>query len=165
MGFILLHILEMSSVYLYKISYFYANNPVILHPFYSNVVADPSVITPDYSHDGKWHLFCHTMFGVCRYESDDGVSFKNMGRIVSRAMRPDINIIDGRYYLFYERTREPVLNALSLVGVKWKSEIYCTESKDLVSWKYEGLVFEPEKEDERVFRRTRYKIEQKDGCL
>ena len=112
----------------------HANNPVILHPFYSNVVADPSVITPDYSHDGKWHLFCHTMFGVCRYESDDGVSFKNMGRIVSRAMRPDINIIDGRYYLFYERTKPLIGNALALVGGKWKSEIYCTESADLKTW-------------------------------
>ena len=110
------------------------NNPVIHHPLYSNVVADPSVITPDVSHDGKWHLFCHTMFGVCRYESNDGISFKNTGRIVNRAMRPDVNFIDGRYYLFYERTKPLIGNALALVGGKWKSEIYCTESVDLKSW-------------------------------
>ena len=81
----------------------YKNNPVIHNPIFSNVAADPSVITPEFSHDGKWHLFCHTMYGVYRYESSDGISFNNTGRIVNRAMRPDINIIDGRYYLFYER--------------------------------------------------------------
>ncbi len=112
----------------------YENNPIIHNPANSFVVADPSVLTPDISHDGKWHLFCHTFFGVYRYESEDGISFSNKGRIVNRAMRPNINYIDGRYYLFYERTRSPILNALSLVGVKWKSEIYCTESDNLSDW-------------------------------
>ena len=49
-------------------------------------------------------------------------------------MRPDINYIDGRYYLFYERTKSPVYNALCSLGLKWKSEIYVTESDDLESW-------------------------------
>jgi beta-xylosidase len=118
----------------------YENNPVIHNPIYSNVAADPSVLTPDCTHDGKWHLFCHTMIGVYHYESNDGISFKNMGRIVNRAMRPDINIIDGRYYLFYERTKPLIGNALALVGGKWKSEIYCTESTDLKSWTTPHLV-------------------------
>lgn len=112
----------------------YENNPVIRNPIFSNVAADPSVITPENSHDGKWHLFCHTIFGVYHYQSDDGISFKNTGRIVNRAMRPDVNIIDGIYYLFYERTKPLIGNALSLLGGKWKSEIYCTQSKDLKSW-------------------------------
>lgn len=112
----------------------YENNPVLKNPPSSFVVADPSVLTPETSHDGKWHLFCHTFFGVYRYESEDGISFENKGRIVRRAMRPDINRVDGKYYLFYERTRPVILNALSLLGVKWKSEIYCTESKDFTSW-------------------------------
>ena len=118
----------------------YKNNPVIHNPIYSNVAADPSVITPDKSHNGKWHLFCHTMIGVFHYESNDGISFKNLGRIVNRAMRPDINIIDGRYYLFYERTRTLIGNGLAFLGGKWKSEIYCTESTDLKSWTKPHLV-------------------------
>lgn len=112
----------------------YKNNPIIRNPQSSFVVADPSVLTPDASHDGKWHLFCHTFFGVYRYESTDGVSFENKGKIVNRAMRPNINYLDGRYYLFYERTRPVILNALTLLGVKWKSEIYCAESKDFKTW-------------------------------
>ena len=80
----------------------FENNPIIRNPLSSFVVADPSVLTPDKSHDGKWHLFCHTFFGVYHYESDDGIRFVKKQKIVSRAMRPDINYIDGRYYLFYD---------------------------------------------------------------
>ena len=118
----------------------YKNNPIIKNPAESFVVADPSVLTPDMCHDKKWHLFCHTFFGVYHYESNDGINFKRVKRIVQRAMRPDINYIDGRYYLFYERTRPVILNALSLIGVKWKSEIYCVESTDLINWTEPYLV-------------------------
>lgn len=118
----------------------FENNPILHNPPSSFVIADPSVLTPDVSHDGRWHLFCHTFFGVYHYESTDGVSFEKKQKIVHRAMRPNINLIDGRYYLFYERTRPVILNALSLIGVKWKSEIYCTESTDLVSWSAPYLV-------------------------
>lgn len=112
----------------------YENNPIIKNPPTSFVIADPSVLTPDESHNGKWQLFCHTFFGIFRYESDDGISFEKKERIVRRAMRPDINYIDGRYYLFYERTRPVIFNALSLLGTKWISEIYLTESEDFTSW-------------------------------
>lgn len=118
----------------------YENNPILRNPKSSFVIADPSVLTPSESHDGKWHLFCHTFFGVYRYESEDGINFKNCGKITNRAMRPNINYSDGKYYLFYERTKPVILNALSLLGVKWKSEIYCTESKDLKSWSEPYLV-------------------------
>lgn len=112
----------------------YEKNPVIHNPVNSFVIADPSVLTPSMSHDGKWHLFCHTFFGVYHYESCDGISFENKGKAVSRAMRPDINYIGGRYYLFYERTKTVVGNALTIIGAKWKSEIYVVESDDLISW-------------------------------
>ncbi len=118
----------------------YKGNPIIRNPLTSFVVADPSVLTPNESHDKKWHLFCHTFFGIYRYESEDGINFENMGRITNRAMRPNINIINGRYYLFYERTKPVILNALSLIGVKWKSEIYGMESDDLKSWTKPRLV-------------------------
>ena len=118
----------------------FKGNPIIKNPLNSFVIADPSVLTPDVSHDGKWHLFCHTFFGVYRYESEDGINFKNTGKIVNRAMRPNINYIDGKYYLFYERTRPVIFNLLSLVGAKWKSEIYCVESTDLKEWSKPYLV-------------------------
>ena len=112
----------------------FEGNPIIKNPLESFVIADPSVLTPDISHDGKWHLFCHTFFGVYRYESDNGVDFTNKGKIVNRAMRPNINYINGKYYLFFERTRSVIFNLLSLVGAQWRSEIYCVESTDFKSW-------------------------------
>ena len=112
----------------------YDKNPIIKNPLSSFVIADPSVITPDVSHDNRFHLFCHTFFGVYMYSSDDGISFKKVKKITNRAMRPDINYVDGTYYLFFERTKPVICNLLSLIGFKWKSEIYCTESTDLKNW-------------------------------
>lgn len=112
----------------------YKNNPII-KPFDSFIVADPSLLTPDKAIDGKWHMFLHTNLGVYHFISDDGIDFKKVKRILPRAMRPNINFIDGRYYLFYERTAPLIINALTLTGLaKWHSEIFVTESEDLISW-------------------------------
>ena len=97
--------------------------------------ADPSVLTPDLTPDGSWRLFCHTQFGVYQLKSPDGVKFAKPQKVTSDAMRPDINFIDGRYYLFYERTRSLTANALTLVNLtKWRSEIAVKTSDDLVNW-------------------------------
>ena len=108
----------------------------VLRPFGGSfVVADPSILLPKESPDGKWRLFFHTTFGVREAVSDDGVAFTKGKKLLSRAMRPNINFIDGRYVLYFERTRPLVFNALNLVGAaKWKSEIYAIESRDLERW-------------------------------
>lgn len=108
----------------------------ILRPFGGSiVVADPSLLTPDNCHDGKWHMFFHTTFGVWHFRSDDGIAFKKVKKLANRAMRPNINYIDGKYYLFYERTRPLIMNGLNVINaVKWKSEIYVIESVDLKNW-------------------------------
>lgn len=130
----------------------YEGNPVIRNPMPSLVIADPSVLTPAESHNGKWNLFCHTFFGIYHYESSDGISFKKVQKIASRAMRPNVNYIDGKYYVFFERTRPVILNALSLIGVKWESEIYVTESEDLVSWTEPRLALGYSREYEKAGR-------------
>lgn len=112
----------------------YESNPIIKNPWSSFVIADPSVLTPDVSYDNKFHLFCHTFFGVYMYDSYDGINFKKVKKITNRAMRPNINYIDGIYYLFFERTKPVICNLLSLFGLKWKSEIYCKKSADLKEW-------------------------------
>ncbi|MBP3696740.1 MAG: glycosyl hydrolase family 43 [Clostridia bacterium] len=108
----------------------------ILKPFHGSfVVADPSMLTPDNCHDGKWHMFFHTTFGIFHFVSDDGIDFKKVQKVTNRAMRPNINYIDGKYYLFYERTRPLFFNALNVVNaVRWKTEIYVVESTDLLNW-------------------------------
>lgn len=50
-------------------------------------------------------------------------------------MRPDINRIDGIYYLFYEKTRSLPAKGLNILGpASWKSEIYVRTSVDLEEW-------------------------------
>ena len=112
----------------------YDGNPVIKNPLNSFVIADPSVIEAEYSPDGKLHLFAHGFFGVYHYISDDGVNFRKFAKVAVNAMRPNINYIDGKYYLFYEKTRPVIFNFLSMFGGKWESDIYCIESSDLINW-------------------------------
>ncbi|HOB63807.1 MAG: glycosyl hydrolase family 43 [Clostridiales bacterium] len=112
----------------------YEKNPVVNRFGLSTVVADPSVLTPEQSHDKKWHMFCHTLMGVYRYESEDGIAWQRAGKVLGRAMRPDINYIEGVYYLYYERLQPLPERGLSLIGGKWFSEIYVVTSKDLVTW-------------------------------
>ncbi len=110
------------------------SNPVLKYKLPSLVVADPSVLTPDKTPDKKWHLFAHTFFGVYHFDSIDGINFSRVQKVASRAMRPNINVIDGKYCLYFERTRSVLLNALNTVGAKWHSEIYMCTSSDLINW-------------------------------
>ena len=128
----------------------------VMSPFDGGfVVADPSLLTPDKCHDKKWHMFFHTTFGVYHAESEDGIDFSKRTKILNRAMRPNINYIDGTYYLFYERTLPLFLNALNVVNlVRWKSEIYVTESKDLTNWSEPYPVIRHTKDFEKSPRGT-----------
>lgn len=119
-----------------------SENSPIIKPFDGSfIVADPSVLTPDNCHDNKWHMFFHTNLGVYHFISEDGISFEKKQKVVNRAMRPNINRIGDKYYLFYERTRSLLANAMNVVNaVRWKSEIYVTESNDLTKWSEPRLV-------------------------
>lgn len=112
----------------------YEGNPIVKHTPFSTVIADPSILTPAETHDGKWYMFCHTLYNVVKTVSDDGVNFSRPEKVLPRGMRPNINRIGGKYYLYYERTQPLLPKAISMVGGKWYSEIYLTTSDDLVSW-------------------------------
>ena len=108
----------------------------ILSPFGGAfVVADPSLLTPDLSPDDRWHLFLHTTFGVYHFDSPDGISFNKVQKVEPTAMRPNINRVGNTYYLFYEKTRSLLANALTLANLaKWKSVLCVRSSTDLVHW-------------------------------
>ena len=75
------------------------SNPVIERHGLSPILADPSVVTPDESHDGRWHLICHGIFALEQYVSDDGYKWEYAGQIVNRAMRGNLNRILGVGYM------------------------------------------------------------------
>ena len=109
----------------------YEGNPVIRSRFFDPVIADPSVVTPDESHDGKWHLFAHSLAGVRLYTSDDGIVFDGGKRVLSRAMRADVKRMNGVYHIYYERLQPVLTRAKGLAGGKWESDIYVVTSADL----------------------------------
>lgn len=61
----------------------YAGNPVIKHFGLSTVAADPSVLTPELTPDGKWRLYAHSLQGVYEFISDDGVKFEFERTLIS----------------------------------------------------------------------------------
>ena len=130
----------------------YERNPVITHGAGSPIVADPSVLTPDLTPDGKWHLFAHTLSGVYDFLSDDGIDFPVRRKILSRAMRPYAAFEGGVYYIFYERLQPAPARAAGLFGGKWKSEIFVVESRDLVNYSSPRPVLRFDKDFERAGR-------------
>ena len=110
-----------------------ADSPVIRHPL-GPVIADPSLLTPDLSPDGRWHLFAHSLAGVRRYVSDDGFSFSGGRVLFRRAMHPDIKRVGGEYILTFERVQPLLPRGLTLLGGRWKSEIWVSRSPDLVTF-------------------------------
>lgn len=113
----------------------YAKNPVI-RPFDgSPIVADPSLLTPNESPDGRWHLFFHMVLGVYHTASFDGIRFGKPKKILKNAMRPNINFANGKYYLFYEKTGSLLAKGLNILKLMpWKSEVFVVESERLAEW-------------------------------
>ncbi len=112
----------------------YENNPILRPINLSTVVADPSLLTPEQAKDKCYHLFCHTIWGIDHYKGKDSLNFTRVGQVVSNAMRPNINIVDDTYYLYYEKTPSLLSKACSLLNKKWFSEIFLMTSKDLKHW-------------------------------
>ena len=112
----------------------FEGNPVIERRGLSPIVADPSLVTPDESHDGKWHLICHSIFALNQYVSDDGYTWEYAGRIVNRAMRGNINRIDGEYYIYYEHLQPFFKKMKGLIFGGWVSDIRLVKSHDLVNF-------------------------------
>lgn len=112
----------------------YEGNPVIRRHGFSTVVADPFVLTPDLTPDGRWKMFAHTLEGVFLYDSADGINFGKGRRIVSCAMRPCVLKTEGEYILYYEKVQPLIPRGLTLLGADWKSGIYAVKSRNLVDF-------------------------------
>lgn len=107
------------------------------------LVADPSVILPEDSLDGNWHMFCHSLRGGEHYISSDGRSWKHSAFLFPAAMRLNVVKADDGYYLFYERPKNRYSIAMSMLPVKWNSRIEVRKSEDLVHWSTPRTVLPP----------------------
>ena len=117
--------------------------PLIHHPRFSPIIADPAVVPPESSPDGLWHLFAHSAWGIHHYLSPDGRSWRERGIAVRGAMRPWVLFDAGAWHLAYERPRALGLAATVIPGLQWRSRIEMRSSADLVHWGRARTLLEP----------------------
>ncbi len=101
------------------------SNPLILPPDGEWLIGDPTVLKPDESPDGQWHLFANSLVGIYHHTSADGITWQRIEPILFQLgyIRPFILRDGGVYHLFYER----FLNANT-------SQIEQVSSTDLATW-------------------------------
>lgn len=118
-------------------------SPILQPPRFSPIIADPSLLLPEESADGGFHLFCHSLFGIHHYRSADGLRW-GAGRLLFRhAMRPFVFAEGGRYYLFYERYRPFQIAFSWFAAWKWRSHIELRQSSDLIDWSPPQTILSP----------------------
>jgi len=121
--------------------------PLIEPPRFSPVIADPSFLFPEETPSGDWELFAHSAWGLHRYSSPDGLSWRDRGLVVRNAMRPFARRFGNRYLLYYEKYRALALPMTALpVRRRWRSKIAVSESADLERWSAPRALVEPDLE-------------------
>ena len=118
-------------------------NPLIAPPWPSPIIADPSLLLPETSPDGKWHLIAHSILGLHSFTSEDGIHWSRPSFLFANAMRPYLYQEGEKYYLFYERYRSFQLPFSWVPFPKWKSRIEVRRSKDLKHWSKPHTVLLP----------------------
>ncbi len=120
----------------------YSHNPIIYPPFPSPVIADPTFLPPEQTHDGTWHLFAHVPLWGCaissivHFISHDGIEWSRIKKIVSRSgLRPYVFRFEEMYYIVYER----LINYFP----QYHSRIELVSSKDLINWSNPKTILEP----------------------
>lgn len=119
-------------------------DPLIEPPWNSPVLADPSFLFPWETPGRGWVLFGHTVWGIRRYESMDGLHWLDQGMVVGHAMRPFCRPVPGGFVLFYENYR-PFAVAMQLLPhpPRWQSSIALKTSRDLQYWTSASIVLRP----------------------
>lgn len=83
-------------------------NPLILPRFPDWMIADPTVLPPSQTPDGRWHLFANAIIkGIQHFVSDDGVEWERIGTGLFLGIRPYVVLENGLYHLFYEMADFP----------------------------------------------------------
>lgn len=119
-------------------------NPLVEPVFPDWMIADPCVLTPSQTPDGKWHMFANAIIkGVRHLVSDDGVKWKMLDDKLFIGIRPYVFLENGTYHLFYEKPASPK-----------KSVIARRTSSDLKSWSEAVTALSPQYDWEGTFFRT-----------
>lgn len=109
--------------------------PLIEPGWNSPVLADPTFLFPSETPGKNWVLFAHTVWGIHKYESDDGLKWTDRGMVIRNAMRPFCRFTKNSYKLYYEAYKPFAVVAQILPRPpQWSSRIKLSTSVDLVQW-------------------------------
>jgi hypothetical protein len=100
-------------------------NPLIEPMGTESMIADPTVLGPDASPDGRWHLFAHSLLGVHHFQSDDGIDWTLFQDAVvdAGALRPFLYVGESGFELLWEDFADLT-----------HSEIRVRHTDDLLTW-------------------------------
>jgi beta-xylosidase len=107
------------------------SNPLIEPPRPEWMIADPAVLMPSESPDGRWHLLANSVWGIHHHTSDDGIIWQR-GKRLFPGIRSFILKQDGKYFVFNETFIKPFVTAIVM-----------RESEDLIEWSKPQTVLEP----------------------
>lgn len=118
-------------------------SPLIGPSFPDWLIADPCVLQPHETPDGRWHLFANAIIqGIQHFVSDDGLAWERVAKKVFGGIRPFIFKEGEEYHIFYE------------AGHGWHgSATYRRVSRDLVTWSEPQLAIAPQYDWEGGFVR------------
>ncbi|MBU1080977.1 MAG: glycosyl hydrolase family 43, partial [Spirochaetes bacterium] len=118
--------------------------PLIEPPRFSPVIADPSFLFPEETPTENWELFAHSAWGVHRYSSPDGLSWRDRGLVARDAMRPFARRVGDEYLLYYEKYAPLALPMTALpLRRRWESTIAVSSSADLERWSAPRTLIRP----------------------
>lgn len=126
-----------------------AGAPLLQPAWPSPILADPTVIAPQASPDGRWHLWAHSALGIHHSTSADGLRWSTLGATpdIWNAMRGFV-VHDGeRWWLVYEHY--PVLGLARTalpanLRAPWRSWLSARHSTDLKHWSEARTLLEPQ---------------------
>jgi hypothetical protein len=122
------------------------DNPLISPTPPGLFIADPTVLLPEETPDGKWHLFANSIPPrIHEFVSSDGVSWSRIRTFARGGMRAYVRHFEGCFHLFYEQIRWPVPLRSRIV--------HCT-SVDLKTWSKPAEVIRPHLSWHGRFHRT-----------
>ncbi len=113
----------------------YPDDPV-LEPTGSPIIGDPTVLPPEETPDGRWHLFAWEYSGIVHFASPDGIAWAMVDNpFPAGAVRPNVFKEGGVYHLLFEK--------FSQFLPPQASSIQISESTDLATWSAPSTILEP----------------------
>ncbi len=107
------------------------------------IIADPSLVMPEDSPDGRFHMFANSLQGIHHFVSDDGACWRRLSTPVKPGLRPWV-MKDGDLYYIFTENFSPFRG--SFIEARW--------SEDLSRWSDPVRVLAPRYPWEKSFLAT-----------